>query len=138
MLRTLLTILMIATLAIVNAKDIKVIDSTDNSPLAGASVISSNGMIIGITDNEGKIKVENRDFPLTIRYMGYRSAQASAKDATISLQPGIYIINGVGKTIKAIVPYVHGRVTKGESFAVTFSKQHLTQSGSCFIGTALL
>lgn len=111
MLRTLLTILMIATLAIVNAKDIKVIDSTDNSPLAGASVISSNGMIIGITDNEGKIKVENRDFPLTIRYMGYRSAQASAKDATISLQPEDYelpdvVISSAGRPITRVQTYM--------------------------------
>ena len=111
MLRTLLTILMIATLAIVNAKDIKVIDSIDNSPLAGASVISSNGMIIGITDNEGKIKVENRDFPLTIRYMGYRSAQASAKDATISLQPEDYelpdvVISSAGRPITRVQTYM--------------------------------
>ena len=108
------------------------VNGTDTDE-AGWSIVTEPGQITVFGAIDSALRIFTAD--------GKQVASISAgtvTPATISPQPGIYIINGVGKTIKAIVPYVHGRVTKGESSAVTFSKQHLTQSGSCFIGTALL
>ncbi|MDE6464714.1 carboxypeptidase-like regulatory domain-containing protein [Muribaculum sp. NM65_B17] len=94
---------------VVSAKtSISVVDKNDNSPLAGATVIDKYGIIIGITDDDGCISVDNQgDMQITIRYMGYKPVTISPTD-TIKLSPATYelsevIIQPIERPIKRIL-----------------------------------
>lgn len=55
------------------AQTVTLADVFDRAPIAGASVISSNGLIIGVTDKDGRIDAAEKDFPLSIRNLGYEA-----------------------------------------------------------------
>ncbi|MDE6535296.1 MAG: hypothetical protein K2K82_04720 [Muribaculaceae bacterium] len=66
-------------------------DVGDKSPVVGASVISSNGLIIGITDTSGAIRVRKSDYPLSVRSLGYEPMTlSSAERDTVFLTPATY------------------------------------------------
>lgn len=61
--RTLILLIAAAQAAASPGRIITIADRDDRSPIPGASVISSNGMIIGITDSEGKSKSTRKTIP---------------------------------------------------------------------------
>ncbi|MEE1023206.1 MAG: hypothetical protein U0L83_08775 [Muribaculaceae bacterium] len=76
--RTLILLIAAAQAAASPGRIITIADRDDRSPIPGASVISSNGMIIGITDSEGKIEVNAKDYPLSLGSIGYEALSAPA------------------------------------------------------------
>lgn len=88
---------MLAAAAAGMAKNVvTVADRDDKTPLPGVSVISSNGLIIGVTDSLGRISVEQRDYPLSLRIAGYeQSTAASADNDSIFLTPASYTLQEV-------------------------------------------
>ncbi|MDE6266641.1 MAG: hypothetical protein K2M07_04750 [Muribaculaceae bacterium] len=79
----------------VAGKRIMVIGSDDRQPVAGASVMASNGLIIGLTDADGHLDIDSRNWPLTIRSLGYESTQVDAECDTILLPPASYALTEV-------------------------------------------
>ena len=74
--QTLILLIAAAQAAASPGRIITIADRDDRSPIPGASVISSNGMIIGITDSEGKIEVNAKDYPLSLGSIGYEALSA--------------------------------------------------------------
>ncbi|MDE5870219.1 MAG: carboxypeptidase-like regulatory domain-containing protein, partial [Muribaculaceae bacterium] len=70
-------------------------DSSDKTPVVGASIIDHTGLITGFTDNSGSINLENKDFPVTVRSMGYESGNISHDLDTLFLVPATYSLNEV-------------------------------------------
>ncbi len=77
-----------------------VVDESNHTPVEGATVISNRGLILGITDIYGKINVlKDKDFPLTVRCIGYEPVTFSSASDTVVLQPAIYELSEI--TVKA-------------------------------------
>lgn len=74
---------------------ITVVDSTDNGPVIGASVISGNGLIIGVTDNNGQINVKETDFPLSFRSLGYEAATIDIISDSVFMSPATYTLSEI-------------------------------------------
>lgn len=74
---------------------VMVVDDSDKGAVAGATVIGNSGIIIGMTDSEGKIAVPEREFPVIVRCMGYEPLATSADNTTVSLTPSAYRLNEV-------------------------------------------
>lgn len=75
---------------------ITVVDSSDMSPVEGATVISNNGLILGITDKMGKIAVNpKKDFPIEIRNLGFESVTISQPSDTVALIPATYSLSEI-------------------------------------------
>lgn len=91
----LILISLIISEGLLYADKITVIDITDKTPLSGVSVISSNGLILGFTDDNGRIDVGNGDFPLSLRSMGYESSLISDFQDSIFLTPAVYCLSEV-------------------------------------------
>lgn len=90
---------------------ITVCDSTDKSPVAGASVISANGMILGATDNHGRILADRNDFPLSVRCLGYEASLANNGCDSVLLRPSVYMLSEVevspaDRPVTRVVSYV--------------------------------
>lgn len=77
------------------ARTVTIADNSDKAPVACASVISSNGLIIGFTDNHGSISVKNTDYPLSVRSLGYESVTVEIDSDTIFLNPATYTLSEV-------------------------------------------
>lgn len=108
-----LCLLLAASLAISGypKKHITLADIKDQAPIAGASVISANGLIIGITDKDGKIAITKADYPLCLRSLGYEPTQIYESDAdSIFLNPASYtlpevVITPADRPITRVVTY---------------------------------
>lgn len=75
---------------------IRVLDEEDGTPLAASTVFSKSGVIIGITDNDGFITVTNdRDFPITVRCVGYQPFTATKGMEEIKLSPASFTLNEI-------------------------------------------
>lgn len=96
-------------------------DANDKSPVAGASVISANGLILGVSDSEGIIKASDADFPLSVRSLGYEAATAvRSQGDTIFLTPAAYSLSEV-------------TVSPGDrpiTRVVTFAREYMTGATS--------
>ena len=79
----------------IEAKEYIVIDSSDQSPIIGATIIGSSGVIKGLTDNTGRINVDEQELPLTIRCIGFEPKLASGYNDTIALEVVPYQLNEV-------------------------------------------
>ncbi len=91
-----LALSMISLCAVASSSPVIVIDVSNNACIEGATVISDRGMILGITDQKGHIKVEKeKDFPLTIRCVGFEPSTISQVADTIRLQPATYELSEV-------------------------------------------
>lgn len=75
-----------------SAGNVVVVDSVDSVPLSGATVIAQTGMIAGITDGDGRIAVNEKDWPLTVRSLGYSSVTIDEKTDTLRLAPAAYAL----------------------------------------------
>lgn len=79
-----------------SAKSVVVLDGSDSTPVEGATVISDRGMILGITDVKGIIKVDpDKDFPLVIRSVGFQPTTIRQSSDTIKLQPATYELSEI-------------------------------------------
>lgn len=77
-------------------KRVTVIDSADSSAVAGATVISGRGLILGMTDGHGNATYDPaRDLPLTIQSIGYEQADLNAACDTLRLIPALYQLGEV-------------------------------------------
>lgn len=95
--KLLISIIAIAMAQLTGAqKYVTVVDSGDKSPVEGATVISNNGVILGITDKAGKIKVNSdKDFPLEIRSLGFETETANQGADTVTLIPAVYSLSEI-------------------------------------------
>lgn len=75
-----------------SAGNVVVVDSVDSAPLSGATVIAQTGMIAGITDGDGRIAVNEKDWPLTVRSLGYSSVTIDERTDTLRLAPAAYAL----------------------------------------------
>lgn len=73
-------------------------DSIEQSPVVGASVISSKGIIMGVTDVNGTIRADRGDYPLSVRSIGYESGVATVLTDTLFMAPATYAISEVTVT----------------------------------------
>lgn len=85
-------------------------DKTENSPVIGAAVISSKGIILGTTDANGAISVDARDYPLSLRSMGFEPLSVSNPADTIVMIPASYqlgevVVTPEGRPITRILTY---------------------------------
>lgn len=112
----LLLICLTALSATVDGKTYVVIDSTDNSPVIGATVIGKSGIITGLTDSDGRITVESeRELPITVRCVGYDPQVVSGLNDTIFMAPTSYQLKEV------VVMPVDRPVTRVICFAREYS-----------------
>lgn len=72
-----------------------IVDDSDKGPIAGATVIGNTGIIIGMTDSDGKITVTESDFPVTVKCIGYDPLTTLARNSPISLKPSVYQLHEV-------------------------------------------
>ena len=89
---------------------VTVVDSSDRAPVAGASVISSSGLIVGFTDAAGTIKAGERDYPLSVRCLGYEAATVSAPCDTVYMQDATFslpevVVSTEGRPITRVLTY---------------------------------
>ena len=93
-----------------SARVITVVDSGDREPIAGASVLSSNGLIVGFTDSQGRIQVAPADYPLELRGLGYMPLSVEATVDTVAMSPAAFplgelTVNPADRPITRVVTY---------------------------------
>jgi len=94
--KKIISMMALAAIALaVRADSITLVDETDLSPIAGATVISDNGLIVGQTDIKGKISVAKTDFPLAIRCLGFEAKTVSAHADVIKMTPATFMLGEV-------------------------------------------
>ncbi|MDE6271106.1 MAG: hypothetical protein K2M12_09680 [Muribaculaceae bacterium] len=94
---------------------VTVVDA-DRAPVVGASVISANGLILGFTDAAGAIKASERDYPLSVRCLGYEAATVAAPCDTVYMQDATFslpemVVSTAGRPITRVVTYARGYFT---------------------------
>lgn len=58
-----------------------VVDSITRSPLPNASIFNKKGVMVGLTNSKGGIYgMSSNDYPLTIRYLGFKECQIVSSD----------------------------------------------------------
>lgn len=87
--------LIVAVASIVCGRTYTVIDSLDGAPIIGATVIGHSGIIKGVTDNDGRISINDNDVPITIRSLGYDPIVASPSNDTINMVSAAYDLKEV-------------------------------------------
>lgn len=109
---SLLLLIFLLTIIICSAKEIIVIDSNDNSPLNGCTVISSNGLILGSTDSNGSLNADYKDFPLTFKSLGFSTKFVEDNTIdTVFMEPAVYplqevVINPGDRPITRVLAYI--------------------------------
>ncbi|MDE7393984.1 MAG: hypothetical protein K2M80_05880, partial [Muribaculaceae bacterium] len=93
------------------AKELVVVEMTDNTPLQGATVIGKSGLIVGLTNEKGEITSPPvSQYPLTIQYIGFKPVTIDAHTDTIALTPAEYslseiVVNPCERPIKRMTFY---------------------------------
>ena len=92
--RTLLTILVIGLCTFISKGTNTVIaDISERQPIVGASVFSSQGLILGISDERGQLPhFSGNDLPLTIRSVGYKEARLAQTADTLFMEEEAYTL----------------------------------------------
>lgn len=84
-------LVLITLLALASSRATVVLDATDGQPIVAATIMNSEGHVLGLTDARGQVPVDYlSQLPLTIRTMGYESAAVTAESDTILLAPSVY------------------------------------------------
>lgn len=108
----LLILIIFFTSIICSAKQIFVLDSTDNTSLNGCTVISTNGLILGSTDSKGSINIDQKDFPLTFKSLGYSTKLIEDNIIdTVFMEPAVYplqevVINPGNRPVTRVITYI--------------------------------
>lgn len=104
-----LMIMMVTAVCVMADRYVYVIDDSDNSSVSGATVIGKSGVILGVTDDDGRIEVkDSKDFPVTVRCIGYEPVALSSENDTVMLRPSAYqlgevLITPVDRPIRRVV-----------------------------------
>lgn len=78
---------------------ITVVDKEDSSPLAYATVFANSGVIIGLTDDDGKIEVQSaNDFPVIIKCLGYEPFICYSNETCAEMAHSTYSLKEVTVT----------------------------------------
>lgn len=86
-------VLSVLSVSGVMAKRVAVVDAVDASPLVGATVFSSSGLILGTTDVDGFTPdVSASLFPLNVRSLGYKESVASVMSDTLKMIADTYTL----------------------------------------------
>lgn len=95
------------------AEVIKTVDADDMMPVQGATVFSKSGVILGITDRNGEIKIDNEQyFPILISSIGYSQVTVSDnQQKVIKLVPAVYelaevVVNAEEHPVKHVMCYI--------------------------------
>lgn len=81
------------------ARGISVVDADDGEAVSGASVFGRGGIILGMTDADGRIDgLSDEDFPVTVKCLGYETALGSADLTELRLTPVSYELHEVEVT----------------------------------------
>lgn len=89
-------ILIVLSLSIFAKQEITFVDAEERRPVAGATVLSRTGIILGITDNGGTVEVDaHHDMPLNVRCMGFGAATITEFSDTVCLVPATYTLQEV-------------------------------------------
>lgn len=100
-----------------SALDVLIVaDGGDRAPVAGASVISANGLILGFTDGSGAIRATERDYPLSVRCLGYEAATVAEPCDTVFLSEATFalpevVVSTAGRPITRVLTYARGYST---------------------------
>lgn len=102
-----LTLLIVISFS-VNARRYTIVDSTDNSPIVGATIIGNTGIIKGLTDKDGNIVINESELPITIRCIGYNPITTTAHTDTIVMDAATYqlnevVVNPIDRPIKRVI-----------------------------------
>ena len=74
----------------INARSVVVVDSVSRKPLPNASVFDRYGKFIGICSSKGTLPyVSASEYPVTIRYIGYKERNASIDADTVFMQENV-------------------------------------------------
>ena len=74
---------------------LSVVDSSDGTPLAGATLLMPNGTIVGLTDSRGRFDGTSASMPLTVRCMGYEEQYLAAPVDTVFLSPANFELSEI-------------------------------------------
>ncbi|MCH5223787.1 MAG: hypothetical protein J1E82_07070 [Muribaculaceae bacterium] len=77
------------------ADKLTVVDINDKTGVSGVSVLSSNGMILGFTDEAGEVSIKKEDLPLSLRSIGYETVTITDSQDTIFLKPAVYTLSDI-------------------------------------------
>lgn len=71
----------------VMAQRIEIVDAEDGQPLPAASIFNSEGHLLGVAGTDGSYEgARDADWPLTVRYIGYRAATVESPCAVIKME----------------------------------------------------
>lgn len=123
----LLSIIAILPLVCASRERLTVVDQTDNSPIAAATVFSKGGNILGLTDKNGILDgIADRDMPLTVRCLGYEPLTVAGTTDATKMVPetyelGEFVVTPLDRPILRIVCYIReytGGVTSTDTLQV--------------------
>ncbi|MCH5346844.1 MAG: hypothetical protein J1E63_07020 [Muribaculaceae bacterium] len=110
--KALLSLLLMMAPLLGRAYTITIVDAGDRAPVVGGSVLADNGIIVGFTDGDGAIDVTLKDFPLSVRGLGYETATVATAAAgdTIALTPAVYLlqeldVNPADRPVSRVLAY---------------------------------
>lgn len=91
-------------------------DHTAGECVGGVTVIANNGIILGCTDSQGRINLNQSDFPINISSIGYQPMIARIPCDTIELIPATYSLPEIeigceARPITRIVTYAREYTT---------------------------
>lgn len=96
----------------VSGKDnLTIVEADSYQPIAGVTVMSRSGNIVGITDDKGRISIDlHKDYPLTVRSLGYESMTVSEHRDTLELPAATYtlsevVVNPVDRPVARVICY---------------------------------
>lgn len=112
----LIALLMLTTMFCFAQKKVVICDNEDNEPIPGAAVIAGNGLILGTTDKDGAITALKKDFPISVRCLGYEANTIDGYIDTIRLIPATYtlkeaVISAKERPITRVVTYMREYTT---------------------------
>ena len=94
-----LAFFLILSAALSQAKGLIVVGRDDGMTVAGATLLSATGHILGITDKNGAVTLpDNAVYPLAVRSMGYEVATVAAPRDTVVLNVMDYALPEVSVT----------------------------------------
>lgn len=77
-------------------RQVCVVDKNDSSPIVGATVIGKSGMILGLTNDVGQIRLDvGKEFPITVRCIGYDPLTITEAVDSVRLAPAAIRLNEV-------------------------------------------
>lgn len=89
----------IINILIGQAREIRVIDREENQPLPGSTVFSQRGVIIGITDEDGRLAgISDIDYPLTVKCLGFETSVCDSSTKEVAMTSAEYPLHEVTVT----------------------------------------